>query len=117
MTQTTCSTVVDRFNAACERRDVAEAFACLADGVAFESTEPAPDGRRFVGKEAVRAILEPIICDPAVTFEIEETVVAEADGCVTQRTRYRWDGGHVRGIDLYRVADGQIVEILSYVKG
>lgn len=117
MTQTTCSSVVDRFNAACERRNIAEVFACLADDVAFESTDPAPDGRRAVGKAAVRAIFEPIVCDPAVSFEIEETVVAEAAGCVTQRSVYRWDGGHVRAIDLFRVSDGLIVEILSYVKG
>jgi hypothetical protein len=30
---------------------------------------------------------------------------------------YSWDGGHVRGVDMFRVRDGKVAEKLSYVKG
>ena len=30
---------------------------------------------------------------------------------------YSWNGGHVRGLDLFRVRDGKVAEKLSYVKG
>jgi hypothetical protein len=31
--------------------------------------------------------------------------------------RFDWGGGHVRGIDLFKVRDGKVAEKLSYVKG
>jgi hypothetical protein len=34
-----------------------------------------------------------------------------------QRCRYSWGAGHVRAVDVYRVAGDKIVEKLSYVKG
>jgi hypothetical protein len=37
------------------------------------------------------------------------------------RAMVRWScsfgGGHVRGVDVVRVRDGKVAEILSYVKG
>jgi hypothetical protein len=36
---------------------------------------------------------------------------------VIVRWRYRWDGGHVRGVDVFRVRDGRVAEKCSYVKG
>ena len=33
------------------------------------------------------------------------------------RWRYEWAGGHVRGVDVFRVRDGRVAEKLSYVKG
>ena len=48
-------------------------------------------------------------------FEAEETFFA--GDRVVQRWRYSWDGGHVRGVDLFKVRDGKVAEKLSYVKG
>lgn len=36
---------------------------------------------------------------------------------VAQGWRYTWDGGHVRGVDLFRIEDDKVAEKLSYVKG
>jgi hypothetical protein len=36
---------------------------------------------------------------------------------VAQRWRYDWDGGHIRGVDVFKLRDGKITENLSYVKG
>jgi hypothetical protein len=35
----------------------------------------------------------------------------------TVRWACRFDGGYVRGVDVVRVRDGKVAEILSYVKG
>jgi hypothetical protein len=51
----------------------------------------------------------------ASNYESSAAFVAR-DG-VVQRWRYSWNGGHVRGVDPFRVADGLIAEKLSYVKG
>ena len=107
--------VVARFNEACQRHDAAAGLALLAADVVFEATEPAPDGTRFSGREAITDVLGSLIGDPSISFDIEETLVA--GDRVIQRTVYRWNSGHVRGVDLYRVRDGQITELLSYVKG
>jgi predicted SnoaL-like aldol condensation-catalyzing enzyme len=56
---------------------------------------------------------------PQALFETEE-VFATGDRCVV-RWVYRWvregKAGYVRGVDLFRVADGRVAEKLSYVKG
>jgi len=52
-------------------------------------------------------------------FDTEE-IFAAGDRCVV-RWVYSWvkEGkpGHVRGVDVFRVQDGLVVEKLSYVKG
>ena len=52
-------------------------------------------------------------------FENEE-IFASGDR-VTSRWRFSWGsggaGGHVRGIDVYRVDEGKVAEKLAYVKG
>jgi len=52
-------------------------------------------------------------------FDTEE-IFAAGDRCVV-RWVYSWvrEGkrGHVRGVDVFRVRDGQVAEKLSYVKG
>ena len=48
-------------------------------------------------------------------FEAEEAF--PAGDRVVQLWRYEWDGGHIRGIDVFRVRDDKVSEKLSYVKG
>ena len=68
-----------------------------------------------MGVDAIRAAWAPIFDDPNSRFEAEETF--HAGDRVVQRWRYSFDGGHVRGVDLFRVRDGKVAEKLSYVKG
>ena len=102
------------------RRDVDAMLATATDDVVWETTTP-PDGERYQGQEAVRAALEGLFSSTNdATFEIEE-VVAMGDRAYFTWT-YRWKGpdgtpGHVRGVDLARVRDGKIAEMLAYVKG
>jgi ketosteroid isomerase-like protein len=107
--------VIDAFGAAWAAHDIDAALALVTQDCVFDATGPAPDGARAVGKDAVRAAWEPIFADTASRFEPEETFAA--GDRVVQRWRYTWDGGHVRGVDVFRVRDGLVAEKLSYVKG
>jgi ketosteroid isomerase-like protein len=107
--------VVETFGAAWAAHDLEATLAMITDDCVFDATGPAPDGTRCVGVDAIRAIWAPIFADRGARFEAEETVAA--GDRVVQRWRYSFDGGHVRGVDLFRVRDGKVSEKLSYVKG
>ena len=107
--------IVEAFGAAWDAHDLDAALALVTDDCVFDSTGPAPDGHRCVGRAELRAAWEPVFADPTSRFDEEETF-AVGDR-VVQRWRYTWDGGHVRGIDVFRIRDGRVAEKLSYVKG
>ncbi|HEY8373354.1 MAG TPA: TIGR03086 family metal-binding protein [Pseudonocardiaceae bacterium] len=110
-----------RFNAALDRCDVDAVMATMTEDCVFESTGPAPDGRRYEGAAAVRRVWEELFegtSEPR--FEVEELLTCQDR--VVQRWRHTWrnpDGsyGSVRGADVFRVRDGKVAEKLSYVKG
>jgi len=111
---------VERFNAAFNRHDVDALMLCMTHDCVFENTRPAPDGARLVGQAAVRSFWEEFFArSPQARFDTEEFFAA-GDRCVV-RWIYHWvrDGkaGHVRGVDVFRVRDGQVAEKCSYVKG
>jgi ketosteroid isomerase-like protein len=112
---------LERFNEAFNRHDVAAVMAHMTEDCVFENTFPAPDGERFQGQGAVHHFWEEFFqSSPDAVFEAEETLTF-GDRAVI-RWRYHWtnaDGspGHVRGVDVLRVADGKIAEKLAYVKG
>ena len=107
--------VVTAFGAAWADHDLAAALALIGDDCVFDNTSPAPDGTRFVGRTEIGEAWRPIFDDPATRFEEEETFAV--DDRVVQRWRYSWADGHVRGVDVFRVRDGLVVEKFSYVKG
>jgi ketosteroid isomerase-like protein len=107
--------VVQAFGAAWADHDLEAALALLSSDCLFDATGPAPDGAKHVGTDEIRRAWKEIFDDSTSKFEAEETF--SAGDRVVQRWRYSWDGGHVRGVDLFRVADGKIAEKLSYVKG
>lgn len=106
---------VARFDAAFGRRDIDAVMAAMTEDCVFESTAP-PDGVRHEGQPALRAVwTEFFAASPGAVFETEEQIVC--GDRVVARWRYTWDGGHVRGVDVFRVRDGLVAEKLSYVKG
>ena len=107
---------LQRFNAAFARRDVDAIMSLMTDDCVFESTDPAPDGRRFEGQGQVRQCwVDLFTAASGARFEIEDLFVA--GDCATQRWTYRWDDGYVRGVDVLRLRVGKVAEKLSYVKG
>jgi ketosteroid isomerase-like protein len=113
--------VVIQFQEALNRRDAETMRRLLTEDTVFENTYPPPDGSRHEGREAVMAYwLEFFASSLEASIEPEE-IFAAADRCVL-RWVYRWVGmdgthGHLRGVDVFRLRDGQIAEKLSYVKG
>jgi ketosteroid isomerase-like protein len=107
--------VVEAFGTAWANHDLEGALSFLSEDCVFDATGPAPDGAQHVGPAQIRRAWKTIFDDALSKFEAEETF--EAGDRVVQRWRYTWDGGHVRGVDLFKVRDGKILEKLSYVKG
>jgi ketosteroid isomerase-like protein len=106
---------VDRFNVAFNSHDVDAIMALMTDDCVFESTGPGPDGGRYEGQTAVRAVWEDLYrSSPDADFEAEEIFAAD-DRCVVL-WRYTF-GGHIRGVDVMRVRGGKLAEKFSYVKG
>ena len=108
------ATIVSRFNAAWNDHDLSAALALTSNDCVFESTSPAPDGERFVGRAAIRGAWKPIFDDGRSHFTVEDSFAAGSR--VVQRWRYDWGDGHVRGVDVITVNDGLVTEKLSYVK-
>ncbi len=110
-----------QFNAALNAQNVDAMMRFMSADCVFENTDPPPDGRRYAGQPAIRAFWENFFStsrEPRI--EVEE-IFAMGERCIMRWT-YRWvdaqgEPGRVRGVDIYRVGDGQIVEKLSYVKG
>ncbi len=106
---------VVRFTLAFDAKDVDAIMAAMTADCVFEDTTP-PEGRRHVGADAVRAAwVELFAASPDGEFTTEETIAA--GDRVVARWRYSWPGGHVCGVDVFRVRDGLVAEKLAYVKG
>jgi ketosteroid isomerase-like protein len=115
MNTITMNAAVQRFQKAFDARDVDAVMAAMTPDCVFEDTSP-PDGRRHVGAEAVRTAWETLFAASSESaFSTEEVI--DAGDRVVVRWRYTWDGGHVRGVDVFTVRDGLVAEKLAYVKG
>jgi ketosteroid isomerase-like protein len=109
---------IQRFNEAFNRHDVDGVMALMTADCVFENTLPAPDGERFEGALAVRGFWKRFFdATPRARFVTEE-MFAVGDRCLVRWT-FHWDdqGGHVRGVDVFRVRGGKVAEKLAYVKG
>ena len=107
--------VVAAFGAAWAAHDLDKALSMTTDDCLFESTGPAPDGVQHKGHDAIRQAWQPIFDDTASRFEVEESI-AMGDR-VVEHWVYTWNGGHIRGVDVFKVRDGKVAEKLAYVKG
>jgi ketosteroid isomerase-like protein len=113
--------VINDFNLAFNRHDVAAIMALMTEDCLFDGTDPAPDGTPYIGQAAVKQYWEDFFkASPSAVFEWEE-VFGASDKAVVRWT-YKWvdvEGktGHVRGVDIFRVSGGKVAEKRSYVKG
>jgi ketosteroid isomerase-like protein len=103
------------FAEAFDRHDVDAVMAAMTEDCVFETTAP-PDGGRHEGQDAVRAAwTEFFLESPDAVFEGEEQIISGDRAIVLWR--YTWEGGHVRGVDVFRIRGGLVAEKLAYVKG
>jgi hypothetical protein len=96
-------------------------MALMSDDCVFENTSPAPDGTRYTGKPAVSQFWHDFFQASSHAQIKVEDIFGLGERCV-MRWKYSWvdehgQAGHVRGVDLFLVRDGLILEKLSYVKG
>jgi ketosteroid isomerase-like protein len=106
---------VQEFHDALNSHDIDTLAPLVHEECVFETTEP-PDGCRHVSRDAVlTACQEFFNHSPHAQFEMEEVVTVDDRAFI--RWRYDWGDGHVRGVDVVRVRDGQVVETFAYVKG
>ncbi|HJU10398.1 MAG TPA: nuclear transport factor 2 family protein [Candidatus Binataceae bacterium] len=110
--------IIRRFNDVFQRHDPSALSDLVAEDCIIENTQPAPNGARQVGREACVATWQQIATTPGTHFDLEDVVVSDDRAII--RWRYWWGEGEcnsVRGVNLMRVRDGQIVEAMGYVKG
>lgn len=108
--------IVLEFNDAFNRHDVPGMMKLTTEDTVFENTAPAPGGTVYSGKAAVTQFWEGFFREsPNAHIEIEE-IFGLGQHCV-MRWKYAWGGGHVRGVDIFKIRDELICEKLSYVKG
>ncbi len=114
----TTAEVIDRFNDVFQRHDPSALPELVAADCVLENSQPAPDGSRHVGRDACVEVWRQIATTPGTWFDLEEVLVFGEHAVI--RWRYRWGdppAASVRGINLMRVRNGQIVEGRGYVKG
>jgi ketosteroid isomerase-like protein len=109
------ASVVAAFGAAWGAHDLETALSMITDDCVFEATGPAPDGVQHKGRDEIRQAWQPIFDDTDSRFEVEDSIAC--GDRVIERWRYSWNGGHIRGVDLFRVRDGLVSEKFAYVKG
>ena len=110
--------VIRRYNEVFQRHDPAALRELIAADCIIENSNPAPNGSRHVGHEACFELWQRIATTPGIEFDIEDVMVTGERATI--RWRLRWgegEGKSVRGVNLMRVRERQIVEAFGYVKG
>lgn len=108
---------IQRYRSAFQERNPALLEGVIGVDCVIENVSPAPDGDRIVGGAACLAYWQSLISESGGRFDSEEIAVFE-DRAV-MRWRYVWgegDADYVRGVNIMRVRNDQIVEALGYSK-
>jgi ketosteroid isomerase-like protein len=116
-TPQTTSEVIRRYNDVFQQHDASGLRELIAEDCVIENTTPAPNGSRHVGRDACLELWQRIATTPGICFDIEDVEVLGERATIRWRLRWGNGGGSVRGVNLMRVRNGQIVEALGYVKG
>ncbi len=104
--------VIQRFNDVFQRHDPAALDELVADDCAIENV----DGVRHAGKAACLALWRGIATDPALSFTLDEVVIAGEHATI--RWRLSGTGAAVRaGVNVMRVRGGRVVEARGYLQG
>jgi ketosteroid isomerase-like protein len=110
-----------KYHEAYNRHDVPAMMALVADDCVLESSGPTPDGATIAGKDRIGRLWEQYFVERRSATRQIEDIFSLGIRCVL-RWRGEWTdlGGiprAMRGVDIFQVKEGQITELLSYVKG
>lgn len=113
--------IVLDYHAAFNKHDIPGMMRLLSDHCVLETADPKPERSGHNGKQAIASYwMEYFHVNPNAAIEMEEIFSAGF------RVALRWktvrvgptgDSITLRGVDIFRVEEGAICEILSYVKG
>ena len=109
--------IMQRFNEAFMQHDGSLLDGLIAEDCVMESVEPAPDGTRYVGRNACLEFWQKLANCRDGAFTTEDIVAIDEHAII--RWRYRFGPGlsqSVRGVNVMRVRAGLITEALGYVK-
>ena len=109
--------IMQQYNRAFVQHDKSLLDGLIAEDCVMESVEPVPDGTRYLGRQACLEFWQRL-ADSRDGQVADEDIVAIDDRAIIL-WRYRFGPGmsqSVRGVNVMRVRDGQIVEALGYVK-
>ena len=112
--------LVLEFTDAFNHQDVAAMMHLISNDCVFENTAPPPDGAVYSGKAQITQYYHDFFHQsPHAHLEIEE-IFGLGFRCV-MRWRYEWIDAagkkrHLRGVDIFKIKEAAICEILSYTK-
>lgn len=112
--------VVVEFNKAFNQHDIPAMMQLMSDDCTVESFDPAPGGARYAGKSEVAGYWNDLFAISHNAVADIEDVFGLGKRCV-MHWKLSWDSAdgseaYLRGVDIFRISDGLIVEILSYGK-
>jgi hypothetical protein len=118
MEQTTNETtrIMEQFNNAFQKHNPKYLDGLIAQECVMESIQ-CPDGVRYEGFTACYEFWSALALDPNTHFDLEEVHVY--GDRATIKWRYHWGAeksNAVRGVNLMKVRNGEIVEALGYAK-
>ena len=108
--------LMDRFNEVFLLHDPTPLRDMIAEDCMIEKINGAPNSDRCIGRDACVALWTEIATTPGTHFDLEETFVM-GDRAIIRWRFWSNDTTSIRGVNLMRVRDGQIVEAMGYVKG
>lgn len=109
--------VIRRFNDAFQQHNPHAIPDLVAEDCVLENTSPAPDGMRFERRAACAGFWQKLAADAGISFDLENVIIYGERAVILWRL-HSGPGlqDSVRGVNLMRVRDGEIVEALGYVK-
>ena len=108
------------FTDALNHHDLQAMMKLVRDDCVFEAPTPDPDGTVYNGKSALSQYWQTFLdLKPGVHLKIEESIGYGLRSIILWRCDWTDTSGQAflqRGVDLFRVQNGLIVEHLSYIK-
>ena len=101
--------------------DIERMINLISKDCSLETSNPAPDGVRILGKEAIRDYwINLFVEKPDLHVKVEEIMGFGLRCLLFWRIEWtdKWgEKAHLRGIDIYKIREDKIDEMLSFVKG
>lgn len=108
--------VIMAFNQARIQQDLAKMMPLISEDCNFESSDPAPSGVVYTGREAISQYWQDFFQASPLAEMKAEDIFGMGDHCIL-RWKYERENETLRGVDIFHVKDELIFEIFSYAKG